>query len=138
MSLFQEGALGESSVTTCHCPMIQPDDDRTDDRPNRHTHEVTTDRRILLVLTQSVWPSSAVPSQRTAGGMTTDRRILLVLTQSVWPSSAVPSQDCGRDDDGQTKSVSFETICLAVEREILTDTQFVEISTALDDGQAIR
>ena len=83
-----------------------------------------TDRRILLVLKQSVWPSSTVPSQRTADGLMTDRRILLVLKQSA--------------DDGQTKSVSFETICLAVEREILTDTQFVEISTALDDGQAIR
>ena len=41
---------------------------------------LTTDRRTLLVLTQSVWPSSAVPSQRNPDGETTDRRILLVLS----------------------------------------------------------
>ena len=35
-----------------------------------------------LVLTQSVWPSSAVPRQRTEDGLTTDRRIMFVLTQS--------------------------------------------------------
>ena len=53
---------------------------------------LATTRRILLVLTQSVWPSITVPSQRVADGLTTDRRILLllVLTQSVWPSSNVP------------------------------------------------
>jgi hypothetical protein len=56
----------------------------------RTAYGLTTDRRILLVLTQSVWPSSTVSSQRTADGLTTDRRILLVLTQSVWPSDAVP------------------------------------------------
>jgi hypothetical protein len=48
---------------------------------------MTTDRRILLVsvLKQSVWPSSTVPSQRTADGLMTDRRILLILKQSVGP-----------------------------------------------------
>ena len=40
-----------------------------------------------------------------------DRRILFFLTESVWPSSAVPSQrtaDSGRIDDGQTNSVLFD------------------------------
>ena len=37
----------------------------------------------------SVWPSSAVPSQRSADGVTTDRRILFFLTESVWPSSVL-------------------------------------------------
>jgi hypothetical protein len=54
------------------------------------------------------------------GGLMTDRRILFVLTQSVWPSSANQSEpeDCGRVDDSQTNSVSFDTICLAVERSL--------------------
>ena len=34
------------------------------------------------------------------------RRILLVLKQSLWPSSSVPrASDSGRADDGQTNSV---------------------------------
>jgi hypothetical protein len=53
----------------------------------RRTDGSKTDRRI----TQPVWPSSAVPSERTADGLTMDRRILLVSTQSVWPSSTNPS-----------------------------------------------
>ena len=65
--------------------------------------------------------------------------VLLLLVAAVAAGRrVVDKEECGRADDGQTNSVSFETICLAVEREILTDTQFVEISTALDDGQAIR
>jgi hypothetical protein len=60
---------------------------------------LTTDRLILYFLTESVWPSNAVPSQRTADGWTTDRLILYFLTESVWPSSAVPSQ---RTEDGCT------------------------------------
>jgi hypothetical protein len=64
------------------------------------------DRQILSILKQSVWPSSVVPSQRTEDGLTTDRQILSILKQSVWPSSVV---------DGQTNSINFETICLAVE-----------------------
>ena len=32
---------------------------------------LTMDRQILLVLTQSVWPSSALPSQRSADGLKT-------------------------------------------------------------------
>jgi hypothetical protein len=58
-----------------------------------------TDRRILLVLTESVWPSIAVPSQRITDGLTKARRNLFFLTESVWPSSAVPSQ---RTADGLT------------------------------------
>ena len=41
----------------------------------------------------SVWPSSTVPSQRTADGLTTDRQTNSVSFDiSVWPSSTVPSQ----------------------------------------------
>ena len=34
----------------------------------------------------SVWSSSAVPSQRTSDESMTDRQILSILKQSVWPS----------------------------------------------------
>ena len=68
------------------------------------TIRTQADRRILFVLTQSVW--------RESDGMTTDRRILLFDTICL----AVERCSCRWVDDGQTNSVSFDTICLAVER----------------------
>ena len=50
------------------------------------------------------------PLQAKEDWLTTDRRILYFLTEFVWPSS-----DRGRSDDGQTNSVLFDCICLAVE-----------------------
>jgi hypothetical protein len=71
---------------------------------------LTTDRRILYFLTESVWPSSTVPSKRTADGLTTDRRIMYFLTESVWPVVKRNSEpaDSGRVDDGQTNYVLFD------------------------------
>jgi hypothetical protein len=60
--------------------------------------EGLTDRRILFVLPESVWPPSADPSQWTASLMT-DRRIQFFFTESVWPSSAYPSPADRIDDD---------------------------------------
>ena len=54
------------------------------------TDRLTTDRRILYFLTESVWPSSAVPSQRKR----TDRRILYFLTESVWPTISHRKEVC--------------------------------------------
>ena len=70
---------------------------KTGGKGQRTAEGLTTDRQILSILKQSVWPSSVVPSQRTDDGLTTDRQILSILKQSVWPSSVVPSQ---RTDDG--------------------------------------
>ena len=76
---------------------------------NHHNGSMTTARRILYFLTEFVWPSSAVRSQRTADGLTTIRRILYFLTEFVWPSnSESATADSRRVDDGQTNSVLFD------------------------------
>jgi hypothetical protein len=54
----------------------------------------------------SVWPSSAVPSQRTANGLTTVRRIMYFFHLSVWPSSAVLSQRAA-DREGKLKTKDY-------------------------------
>ena len=79
----------------------------------------------MYFLTESVWPSSAVPSQRTADGWTTDRRIVSKICLAVEPFRAL---DCGRADDGHTNSVSFDTICLAVKHR----SEAVEISLKME------
>ena len=50
--------------------------------------------------------------------LTTDRQILLVLTYLSGRRTVyhIEPADGGRVDDGQTNSVSFDGICLAVER----------------------
>jgi hypothetical protein len=56
------------------------------------SREGTDDGQTYSVLFHlSVWPSGAVKYEP-SDGLTKDRRILFFLTESVWPSSAIPSQ----------------------------------------------
>ena len=80
---------------------------------------LSMDRRIPFYFIESVCPSSSVPSsgKELADGLTMNRRILFYFIESVCPSSADPSLRkgvSGRIDDGQTNSVLFHRICLAV------------------------
>ncbi len=65
-------------IPDLHQPHVQP--------PTYQRYQ-PTDRRILYFLTESVWPSSTVPSQRTADGLRLDRRILYFFRGNIHSGS---------------------------------------------------
>jgi hypothetical protein len=85
---------------------------------------------ILSVLKQSVWPSSVVPIQRTADGLDGQTNSISFETICLAVERRTEPADCGRVDDGQTNFISFETICLAVKRR----TEPADCRR-IDDGQ---
>ena len=77
---------------------------------------LTTDRRILFVLTQSAGRRARFEPANTADGSTTDRQILFIFTYPSGRRAPFRASDSGWVNEGQTNSVCFDTICLAVER----------------------
>ena len=71
---------------------------------------LTTDRRILFVLTQSAGRRARFEPANTADGSTTDRRILFIFTYPSGRRAPFRASDSGWVNEGQTNSVCFHTI----------------------------
>ena len=118
-----------------HVEVMEVESNRSDVRQSsaRRTDEFCSFSLI------SVWPSSADPSQRTTDGLTTDRRILFFLTESVWPAVA-RSNMAGRKHRQSTidieSTINIRTRTWSLVADHYSTTTMIDLLTRASRRQA--